>query len=127
MLCYCGLPSDIVIAFSLPEITLHDISYGLPDLSFELSSASWNARGSFNPCEYQMSCIALTSVLFLIPPFLLLSPLSPMYSRNGTEQNATKTRSIDNTMSGDKASRLEVKEEMKSFADTINEKQESLF
>lgn len=74
-----------------------------------------------------MSCIVLTSVLFIIPPFLLLSPLSPMYSRNGTEHNATKTRSIDNTMSGDKASRLKVKEEKKSFADTINEKTESVF
>jgi len=124
MLCFCDLP-DIVI--SLPEITLPDISFGLPDLSFELSSASWNARGSFNPCEYQMSCIALTSVLFTIPPFLLLSPLSPMNSRNGTEQNATKKRSIDNTMSGDKASRLEVKEETKSFAETLNEKAERLF
>ena len=52
-----------------------------------------------------------------------------MYLKNGTERDATKTRSIDDTVSGEKESELKVKnkQDMKSFTDVINENAENLF
>jgi hypothetical protein len=134
ILCYCGLglPEILMssgVSFSLPDMSLPNISFGLPELSFDTSFATWNNRGSFNPCEYQMSCTAIISMLYMIPPFLLRCPLSPMYLKNGTERDATKTRSIDDTVSGEKDSELKVKnkQDMKSFTDVINENAENLF
>ena len=132
ILCHCGLPDILMsrgVSFSLPDMSLPNISFGLPELSFDTSFATWNDRGSFNPCEYQLSCTAIISMLYMIPPFLLRCPLSPMYLKNGTERDATKTRSIDDTVSGEKDSELKVKnkQDMKRFTDVINENAENLF
>ena len=53
------------------SMSLPNISFGLPELSFDTSFATWNDRGSFNPCEYQLSCTAIISMLYMIPPFFV--------------------------------------------------------